>query len=240
MGQKIPIDKDVDVRGTLNVRRGATLESTLAVTGAVSVDTISEKTAAAGVTIDSVQMLDGALKTTSGAGTAQTGVTAAEHGDGVFHKTVLTINSAVFALTEAGTAGWGTMPLYDFPAGSLSILGVTADITFDASADTTNVAATGSGDFSVGSTATADATLDTTDVDLVPSSPLSDPFVSSVGLGVGRMATMVTFDGTTTPKEAHLNLIIDAGDQTDDAAGLTLTGTVTIAWLNAGDYTALA
>ena len=60
------------VKGTLNVDEAVTLDSTLGVTGALSVNTINEKTTDTGVTIDGVELKDNNIIATDITGTLQT------------------------------------------------------------------------------------------------------------------------------------------------------------------------
>ncbi len=92
----------------------------------------------------------------------------------------------------------------------------------------------------MGSTATAEATLATTEVDMLASTAMLDPFVAGVGRSnVGAaLAAMAQFDGTTTPIDMYLNVIIDDADVSDAAASdsVFFTGWVRTTWLWLGDY----
>jgi hypothetical protein len=173
------------------------------------------------------------------------GLSVLEAGIGPVRQTVLTF--ANFPVTTGNTpsgASWGSSKVYDFPAGRILVLGCTANftkITFNTEAGATgDIAGGGSGDYSIGSTATADATLSTTDVDLLPSSAMLDPFVAGVGRGNAgtALAAAAQFDGTATAIDAYLNAIIDDADVSDGAANdiVYFTGTVTLSWVNLGDY----
>lgn len=186
-------------------------------------------------TIAGNKTFSAALLTGAGVG-AKNGasVAAAEYGDGVVHKTVLTLTATPLTITQgAGDAGWGTVKLYDYPQGIIKQLAAFANLEFTAGA---NIAATGSGDFGIGSTATNDITIDGTDVDMINSTGITDPMVASVGSGQGYLATDVAWDGHTSASTVNLNLIYDAGDVTAASTSATATGTVTIYWINAGDY----
>lgn len=153
-------------------------------------------------------------------------------------KETLTLSS--FSVTVANTTGasFGASKIYDFPAGRILILGAVADLSFNWAGQ--DIGATGSGDFSVGSTATADATLSSTDVNIIASSAMTDPFVAGVGAGVGSSAAAVYLDGTTTAADAYLNIIIDDADVSDAASDIVLvSGTITLYYINLGDYTAV-
>jgi hypothetical protein len=63
-----------------------------------------------------------------------------------------------------------------------------------------------------------------------------DPFVSGVGTGSGVFAAPAAHDGTSTAKDAYLNIIIDDADVADAASDTVLvTGTVQIVWCFFGD-----
>lgn len=162
-------------------------------------------------------------------------VTATEYGNGVIHKTVLALAATPITITRnAGdSSGQGNVKIYDWPEGRILVLGNTASLTLTFGA---NMAATGSGDISMGTTGTTDTTLDGTDVDLLPSTGLTDPLVASVGSASGALAASAQFDGTSTAKDMYLNVICDAGDVTTGNSSCTVTGTVTCTWINLGDY----
>lgn len=162
-------------------------------------------------------------------------VTAAEQGDGVVHKTILTLASTPVTVANTTGSSFGGVKLYDLPEGRIAVLGATANLTMTWTGE--DIAADGSGDFSLGTTITADATLDGTDVNLLPSTGMLDPFVLGVGTATGALAASAQFDGTTTPVDANLNIIIDDVDVADGASDVVLvSGTVTITWINLGDY----
>jgi hypothetical protein len=173
--------------------------------------------------------------TGNGAVNPSKGITAAEYGGGVVHRTVLTLAATPVVVGNTTGASFGGLKLYDFPEGRILVLGVTADLDFDWSGE--DVAVDGSGDFSLGTTITSDATLSTTDVDLLPSTALTDPFVAGVGEGKGALAASAQFDGTTTAKDANINIIIDDADVEDGASDtVDVSGTITLHWINLGDY----
>jgi hypothetical protein len=162
-------------------------------------------------------------------------VSSIEYSEGVLRQTVLTLASTPVTVANTTGASFGGVKVYDFPAGRILLLGTTANLSFNW--DGTTIASTGSGDFSMGSTITADATLDTTDVDMLPSTAMLDPFVASVGTGAGALAASAQFDGTATAIDANLNLIIDDADVADAASDIVLvSGTITMTWINLGDY----
>lgn len=168
---------------------------------------------------------------------AGTGTTAVERGDGVIHQTVITM--ADLPVTVGNTTGisFGGTKIYDFPVGRILILGATCDgIAFDLTDDgnVTPLEATDGGDIAVGTTAPTDGSLTLTDVDIIPSTSI-DPI--SGGVDGAALAASAHFDGTATAKDAFFNIIIDDADVADGASDVILvSGTVTITWINLGDY----
>lgn len=173
----------------------------------------------------------------SGAGTAGAGTTAVESGNGVLQRTVLTMSDV--SVTVANTTGvsFGGTKIYDFPAGRILVLGVTAaNISFDLTdaGNVTPITGTMGGDISIGTTVASDGTLTNADVDLLPSTSI-DPI--SGGVAGAALAASAQFDGTGTAKDAFFNILIDDADVADTASDVLLVnGTVTITWINCGDY----
>jgi hypothetical protein len=187
---------------------------------------------------DGISAVDAALL---GLGTVPTAIedyVTAKQSAGPVNKLILTLTNLPVTVANTTGASFGGVKLFDFPKGRLLILGSTADLDFNWAG--TDIAAAGSGDFALGTTISADATLGGTDVDLLPSSAMTDPFVAGVGRGVGALAASAQFDGTGTAKDANLNIIIDDADVSDAATDVVLvSGTITIVWGNLGDYAAL-
>lgn len=159
-----------------------------------------------------------------------------EFSNGPLHQTVITLASHPVTVANTTGASFGSSKLYDFPAGVIKVLGAVASLGFVWTGE--DIAATGSGDFSFGTTATSDATLSSTDVNLVPSTAMTDPFVAGVGAATGgHLAAATILDGHTTALDAYLNLIIDDADVADGASDTVLvSGTFRITWLQLGDY----
>ena len=173
---------------------------------------------------------------TSGVGAAAgTGVTAVEYGDAIIHKTVLTVTALSVTSTDATTSGaFGTQKVYDFPAGPIQILGCKYDLALTKSGAGIDDAA----EVVVGlgtAAATAGATLASTEQDLIGSTVAT----LSAGAGAARKhgsLVATAYDGHTTPIDAILNFAMpDAG--TSANAAILFTGTITIHWINLGDYT---
>ena len=167
--------------------------------------------------------------TTSGIGAVANGVTATEYGDGVMHKTVLSLAEIPVVVVGATGVGFGGVKLYDFPEGRVLVLGVTVDsliVTVGTGLD-----AADGGDWSFGTVISANATLDGTAVDLAPKTS-ADPIN---GANSVALAASAQFDGTTTAKDLTFSLIVDDGDIAGTVEN-TIAGAVTVTWMNLGDY----
>lgn len=177
-----------------------------------------------------------AFQTSDGVGAAAgTGVTAAEFGSGAVHKTVLTLAALSIATTDNGAAGaQGSQKVYDFPEGVITVLGCSYNLTTLAGAG--GIADTAALVGSLGSAAAGagDATLTGTEADLIAST------TGTLTAGAGVLAkygslVAAAFDGHTTPLDAILNIAVpDAGSSAADT--VTISGTITICWINIGDF----
>lgn len=162
---------------------------------------------------------------------------ATETGDGVIHQTTLTLTDLAQAVTN-GTEYQGTK-IYDFPAGRILVLGVTASIaqkTTSTIASTLNSGVTGA--LAVGTATASSTTLNSTMANLLPSTAYTtsttiDVAAAAVG---GALASSAQFDGTSTPVDVYINTAYATTTDVDADATQTLTGNVTITWVNLGDY----
>jgi hypothetical protein len=163
---------------------------------------------------------------------AGTGNVASEQ-VGTVHKTVLTLTALSVTMTDATTAGnQGLQKIYDFPEGNILILGATTDLAIAAGVGgiTDTAAVVGS----IGSVAAsnADATLTSTEANIVPST--SATLTGGVGAFGGQSTASAMLDGTATAVDAYLNFAVpDAGSTGNDT--MSVTGTVTLVWVNLGD-----
>ncbi len=169
-----------------------------------------------------------AQKCTLGNGTvADDTVTVVEYGNGIIHKTILTLDALPVNVVGATGVGFGGALAYTFPDGAISIHGCSALLSVDVLAS--NLEAADGGDFGLGTAIVADADLgDATDVDLCPTTSL-DPIGTAVA---GVLADPTNFDGTSTAKTVNVNLLIDDADIGGTEA-IGVDGTITILWSNA-------
>ena len=140
-----------------------------------------------------------------------------------------------FAIRTTGATGdgYGTAVMGDLPDGNILFLGATAYLQFTKTdAGTT---ATFDGDYSIGTTATADATLSTTDANIIGSSALgaATAGVSPVVRGTG--STVVLLDNTDGSLELNLNLKLDDAEVSADNQDFTVTGVLDFVYVVLGD-----
>jgi hypothetical protein len=178
-----------------------------------------------------------AAKTTAGVG-AKNGATvsAVEYGDGNIHKTVLTLTALPLTLRDTET-GQG-VKIYDFPAGRILFLGATgtvAETTTSAILTTLNGGKTYN--WGVGSTTQANGTLATTEQNILQTTNgTSSATINVAGAASGGLGVLTPLDGTSSAIDAFFNVGLATGDDIDGDATATFTGTVTITWMNLGDY----
>lgn len=177
-----------------------------------------------------------APKTSVGVG-AKNGseVSVVETGSDAVHKTVLTLSSLSVTMTDATTAGChGAHKVYDFPEGVIQILGASYDLTTLAGSGGIADTAALVGSLGSATNDTANATLTSTEADIIASTTGTLTGGAGVLQKHGSINT-TAFDGHTTPVDAYLNLSVpDAGSSANDT--VTVSGTITLIWANLGDY----
>ena len=156
---------------------------------------------------------------------------------GPFVQTTLTLNNVAQTVVN-GTEYQGTK-IFDFPAGRINVLGVTATLqqkTTSALASTLNASSTGA--IGLGTATASATTLATTMVDLLPSTAFtSSATVNVAGTAVSAaLAASAQFDGTSTAKDVFLNTAYATTTDVDADATQTISGTVVITWCLLGDY----
>lgn len=159
-------------------------------------------------------------------------IVATEEGVGNFHRTKLVITA--LPLTVANTTGisFGNVLLGAFPKGRILVREtVVKDVLYGLTnaGNVTPIAGTMGGDFALGTTGTSDATLNSTDVNILASTSY-DPFSTAVSaIGIINAA----FDGRTTATDLYFNGIVDDADVADTASDIVeVNGTIWITWSN--------
>lgn len=153
-------------------------------------------------------------------------------------KQVFTVEDLAISVTGGAStaAGFGTVVIGDLPEGNILFLGAVAYFQFSGSGSDAAIAADWEGDYSVGSTATADATLSGTDVDIIGSTTLAAATAEVSPRTRGTGETQVILDNTDGSLELNLNLITDDNDVTDSTTvSMTVDGELHIAYIILGD-----
>jgi hypothetical protein len=217
-------------------------------------DTLSVVRDLAGTVIETVteggRVINGTLLVTGGVTTGAAGittaelgakagstVTAVENGDGVLHRTTLTLTATPITLTDdPGNGQYGGVKVYDFPAGNILVLGAIVDVDLTlVGAQWTDAA---EGDVGLGTAAPSVGTaLATTKQNIITTTPIAAMTdqvgaidCQSVAAGI-PLATAAASDA-----DLYLNVRIDDQAAHTTAANNLMTGTVVFTWVNLGDF----
>lgn len=159
-------------------------------------------------------------------------VTAVEKGGVVFRQTVLTLTAV--PVTVRDTEQGGGVKIYTFPSGRISHIGSDASVavtTTSALATTLNASSTCQ--VGVGTVTQANATLATTEQDIINNTAFTSSatidVASATVAGVG-LGSLTPHDGTSTAIAAFLNIAVAGATDIDADATVTVSGTVTITY----------
>ena len=168
-------------------------------------------------------------------GTLGTGVTRANADKiGLIQHMTLTLTNAAVAMTDHTTSGSsGGLKLYDFAIGGVLVLAATATMTV---AEVGGVGASATLLCALGSaTAGADATLTSTEANIIPSTSVS--LTSSAGTFTGMSTGAAYLDGHTSAAALYLNMAVSDADSTDSSNDtVTCNGTVDVWFLHLTDW----
>jgi hypothetical protein len=196
---------------------------------ATSANTTADKAAILGT--DGGMTLAGAFAeqvvgtTVAGVGAKNGGtVTVVEQGSGGIHKTILTLTGTPIVMTDhAGNGAWGSVKLYDFPAGNIVTLGaaINADVTLTA-AETWWVDDK-AGDVGLGTVATAVGTaLTGTTQNIIASTATTSAAQVS---GIDTQSTGVGISGAAGGTDADITLNFRIDDDALHFPDLAVNGT---------------
>ena len=161
-------------------------------------------------------------------------VGVAEQGSSGARTTVLTLNG--MPLTVRDTQQGGGVKIYTFPLGKIFRLGASAEnIVITTTSDVTTTLNTAvTGNFGVGSTTQASATLATTEQDIVQVTA----FTSSATTGTPPAAvraygipSVTLLDGSATAIDVFFNVAVASATDIDADATVSVSGIVTINWI---------
>lgn len=150
-------------------------------------------------------------------------------------KQTIRVTNLALSVDGATGVGFNAAVAGDFPAGNILFLGAAAYMQFTKQAGATGIQDAFDGDYSVGTTPTADATLSSTDANVIGSSALgaATAGVSPVARGTG--VTAAIFDNTDGSLELNLNLIIDDANISGDDQPVLANGYIVVAYSVLGD-----
>lgn len=155
--------------------------------------------------------------------TAGIGLAGISAGDNPQQKRVaktISIQAETLSITYGGpgTNSVGSIKLYDFPEGVVSIVGVVVDDLTCTVTAANGFADSDDGDFGLGTTAIATAsTLSTaTEVNLCPKTAFDN--IGST-TNDAHLASSAIIDGSATALDAYLNVLVDANAVTGNVSG---------------------
>jgi hypothetical protein len=185
----------------------------------------------------SIQITDDVTRVGAPKQPASGSVSAKHEQFGCLNQTTLTLDNVAQTVTN-GTEYQSTQ-IYDFPAGRILVLGVTATLrqkTTSTLASTINASSTGA--ISLGTAAASSTTLNGTAADLLQSTAFtSSATINVAGTAVtGALAASAHFDGTTTAKDMYVSTAYATTTDVDGNGTQTISGTVVVTWINLGDY----
>ena len=163
--------------------------------------------------------------------------TVVERGDGSIHQTVLTLTLTGTHDLDLADGAHGTgIKIYDLPEGRILVLGATINASV-AHNGAFNPSTADTFSFAVGTAVGADDDdLTSTEVDLIPKLTLDTASGGTSPLAAaGALAASAHFDGTTTAKDVYVNVACAAANNSG-ATTYAVTGTLTLSWINLGDY----
>lgn len=149
--------------------------------------------------------------------------------EGKVHGLVtIEVRNLVVTVAAAGAGvGFGTVVLGALPTGSLFISQAKASLRFNTS--DTDLIATYSGNFAIGSAADADGSFAGNEANIIPSTAIGPAVARLTPVATGRLAAAFQLDNTAGTLRLNLNVNINAADITDaQNAPLTVNGLVNL------------
>lgn len=214
---------NVDIGGTLDVTGAVTTDSTVNMSaGAVTLGTVAGTPTFSGNVTFGADML-----TTTNVGTANTGVTAIEEGNGSKHVTKLTISQAdAFDIADNAALADGYL-IYTFPAGNCIITNayMSVGVTTAEAVSQTDTPDVGLGTvIATGAVATLDGTP--TFEDIITGQTAADANGTATVAAAAPEFLIKTGDAHTL----HVNIADTWADDTGADLTTDLAGTVVIEW----------
>lgn len=152
----------------------------------------------------------------------------------VVRKITIPMRDVPITVDGASGVGFGNAVIGDFPQGNILFLGAVSYLQVSI-VTAAGVQATFDGDYAIGTTPTADATLSGTEVNIVASAPLgaATAGVSPVARSTG--VTAAIFDNTDDSLELNCGVLIDDANISANGQILKLNGYIDLAYAVLGD-----
>ncbi|MEE8519339.1 MAG: hypothetical protein V3S98_09465 [Dehalococcoidia bacterium] len=144
-------------------------------------------------------------------------------------KQLIVVEDLLITVDGASGVGFGSVVMGDFPKGNLLFLGAVSYMQFTGPGSV-DLEEDWTGDFSIGTTPTADATPASNDVNLIqlttiaPASAEVSPRTRAIHVQTSETGTI--HDNTDNSLEMNLNVIIDDADINADGIVLTVNGVI--------------
>lgn len=154
---------------------------------------------------------------------------------GQLSRVIRFVNRAVALTDNPGVVAYLGTKIMDFPEGLVQITGCVVNLAITKSSAGVN--ADWDGDFSVGSvTAANDATLTSTEADVVPSTATPQAAAGAT-TAKGNNTASVLLDGTAGAKDLYLNVLVDDADHNVvvTPCNLIFNGTIEVTYDMLGD-----
>ena len=152
-------------------------------------------------------------------------------------KTHIVVRDKTLTVDGAAGIGFGSLVIGDFPQGNILILGAVGYMQFTGPTSA-NLDDTWEGDFGIGTTPASDATITTTDINIVGSTALAAATAEASPRTRGTSNTTDLdhiVDNTDDSLEINLNLLVDDANIGADDLDFTVNGEVTISYVMLGN-----
>lgn len=152
--------------------------------------------------------------------------------DEIIKQTISLGAGKTFSNIDGATGvGWDTVVIGDFPEGNILFLGAAFQGTL--TKNTAGIVADFDGDIAFGTAPTADATLNGSEVNIIPSTatPQAVSSVSTVRAVSTGTESGTIFDNTDGSLEINANLIVDDADINADDQTATLRGVLQLTYI---------
>jgi hypothetical protein len=170
-----------------------------------------------------------------------TGLSAVNVSQNLIQQVTFTLNDVSVAVTDA--LAYASKKIFTFPAGRILLLGSIASlkwaVTTDRAATSGTINDSASLTWALGSVAASNITLASTMINVLPklTTVLDGAEAAYTATATaGALAASAQFDGTSTATPVYLNVGFETNTDIDNNGTLNAKGTITLTYLNIGDY----